>query len=437
MPDLVTGPEPSSPTEPDAALPSLWRNRPYLLLMTGKTTQLVGAGIGAFAVPLIAYAVTGSVAQAGLIAAIGQVGGLITALPAGVVADRVDRRKLIIGCAVVGAVTWAAVALAGLLGVLAGWHLAVALLVSGVVTSFVNPAEAAALRVVVPTPQLASAMAAVQGRSAVASLIAGPVGGLLYGIGHVVPILASAIGELVVATTTWLIKVPLNERAEPDSHRHPVTDLVEGLRYVWQVPLLRATIGLFALVNLSVSGLLIAITLELVQIGTPPVLIGVIELVSGAGMLIGSLFAGRLLDRVRVGPITITALVLLSAGCAGMALLRSYPAYLILLFIPILLAPALNAGMLGYVAAITPDALQGRLNSALSLTWLLSAPVAPVVGSQLLAAFGIGPTLWAFAALLLLTTVAISLVRPLWRIGLPPTWADDAISWPRDRASRR
>lgn len=437
MSDLATGPEPPSSADPGPALPSLWRNRPYLLLMTGKTAQLVGAGIGAFAVPLIAYSVTGSVAQAGTIAAIGQLGGLITALPAGVVADRVDRRKLIIGCALIAAVTWTAVAAVGLLGLLAGWHLAAALLVSGVVTSFVNPAEAAAIRSVVPTPQLASAMAAVQGRSAVASLVAGPVGGLLYGIGHVVPIMASAIGELVVATTTWLIRVPLNERTEPDGDAHPVTDLVEGLRYVWQVPLLRASIGLFAVVNLSVGGLLIAITLELVQIGTAPVLIGMIELVMGVGMLIGSLLAGRLLDHVRVVPITITALLLLSAGCAGMAVLQSYPAYLILLFVPILLAPALNAGLLGYVAAITPDALQGRLNSALSLTWLLSAPISPVVGSQLLAAVGIGPTLWVFATLLVLATVAISLVRPLWRIGLPPTWADDAISRPRDQTSRR
>jgi MFS family permease len=409
-----------------------------MLLMSGRTAQLIGAGVGAFAVPLIAFLLTGSVAQAGTIAAIGQVGGLVATLPAGVLADRVNRRLLIIVGAAIAALVWTSVAVALFAGVLSGWELAVALFLSTVVTSVVNPAEAGAIRMVVSAEQMPHAMAAVQGRGAVASLIAGPLGGALYGIGHAIPILASAFGELFVLVTGWLIRAPLNGDLDANRDQHPVTDLVDGLRFIWRIPLFRTAIGLFALTNLAVEGMVIAITLQLVRGHTRPILIGLIELTFGAAMLIGSLFAGRALNRFRVGPWTIATLGLL-AGCSiAMAVLQTYPAYLVLLGLPLLFAPALNAGLGGYAVAITPDRMQGRLNAGLSLAWLPTAPLAPVVGSQLLANFDIGPTLWIFACALALAGIGMCFVRPLWKIGLPDTWAADAIEWPpRSTASAR
>jgi hypothetical protein len=100
------------------------------------------------------------------------------------------------------------------------------------------------------------------------------------------------------------------------------------------------------------------------------------------------------------------------------------------LAIPLLLSPAMNAGLGGYIAAITPDHLQGRMNSVISLTWLVAAPLSPLVGSQLLARFGLGTTLWVLAGALMITVAATFLVRPLWRIGRPYTWAADMITWP-------
>src|SRR5690606_34242282 len=102
-PSAESRPSLASPPAPDAsgdldpgtgAPPSLLRNRSYLLLMTGLTAESLGAGVALFAVPLVAYGLTGSVVQAGVVAAVGQVGGLLATLPAGVVADRVDRRRL-------------------------------------------------------------------------------------------------------------------------------------------------------------------------------------------------------------------------------------------------------------------------------------------------------------------------------------------------------
>ena len=415
-----------------AAEPALRRNKPYVLLMAGRTTQLIGSGIGSFAVPLIAYALTGSVAQAGLIAAVGQIGGLVMTLPTGVLADRADRRRIILVAAAIGAMCWGWIAAAGFLDLLTGWQLAGALFVASVIGTAVGSAESAAIPYVVNTQQLPQAMAVVEGRGAVASLLGGPVGGLLYSVARMMPILANAIGEFAIGISTLFIRVPLND--PPDGAReHPLRSLAEGLRFCWSVPLFRAAIGLFAMVNLTVNAVVIAITLRLVQLHTTPFLIGLLDFVMGAGTLFGSLFAGRLLKRFRVATITITALALLSVGMVIMAVVQQYAVYLIMFGIPIMLAPALNAGLGGYVAAITPHNLQGRLSSVLSLCFLLSAPLSPIVGSQLLAHFGIGVTLWVLAIALGLTTILITFLRSLRRIGLPITWAADAISWPCER----
>lgn len=413
-----------------SAEPALRHNKPYVLLMAGRTTGLIGSGIGSFAVPLIAYALTGSVAQAGVIAAVGQIGGLVMTLPSGVLADRADRRKIIITGAAIVAACWGWIAIAGFLGRLTGWQLAGALFVSSVISTTVGSAEAAAIPYVVPARQLPQAMAVVEGRGAVASLLGGPVGGLLYSVARMAPFLANAVGEFAILVSTFFIRVPLND--DHDGPReHPVRSLAEGLRFCWSVPLFRAAIGLFAMVNLTINAAVIAVTLHLVRDHTAPFLIGLLDFVAGAGTLVGSLFAGRLLNRFRVATITITALALLTVGIMVIAVVQQYAAYLITFGIPIMLAPALNAGLGGYVAAVTPHNLQGRLNSVLSLSFLLSAPLSPVVGSQLLAHFGLGVTLWVLAAALAVTTILISLMRSLRQIGLPATWADHRITWPR------
>ena len=409
------------------AAPTLWRNRPYLLLMSGKTTQLVGAGIGTFAVPLVAYSVTGSVAQAGLVAGVGEVGALLATLPAGVVADRVDRRRLIVGAALVGAALWASVAVALLAGHLTAVHLAAVLFGASLVTALEGPAESGALRAVVGPEQLPTAMAAVQGRGAVATVAAGPLGGLLYGFTHFLPLAASAVAHVVVAVCGALVRVPLNDDVAQARETHPAAALLAGLRFVWSRPLFRAWLVIAPVINLTVNGVLVAVNLDLVRHGTAPLLIALVDSVAGAAVLAGALVASRVLRRVRAGALMIGALAWIAACCAGMALLHTYAAFLVLValaFAP--LAPA-NAGMSGYVMAITPSRMQGRQSSVLALGYLLTAPLTPAVAGALLGAAGLRSTLGAFAGLLAVGVVAMACVRSIHRIGTPDTWAADAL----------
>lgn len=424
------GGDATAPTDAGDAPPRLLRNRSYLLLMSGLTAESLGAGIALFAVPLVAYGLTGSVVQAGVVAAVGQVGALLATLPAGVVADRVDRRRLVVGAAGVGAALWVTVAVAAAAGSLTAWHLAAVLFGASVVGALVDPATSGAFRSVVPTPQLPTALAAAQGRDAAASLLSGPVGGLLYAVAHAVPLAAAAVGHAATAVCTWLVREPLNGDVAEARATRPLEALREGLRFVWSVPLFRALLGLFVVINVAFGGLMIGINLELVRTGTAPVLIGLVDLAVGAGVLVGAVLAPRLVARFRAGALVVVALGVLAAGALAMAALQDYVAYVVVLPVAVLLVPAVNAGLSAYAAAITPPQMQGRLSSVMGLTGLAAGPLVPLVGSGLLERYGLGLALAVLAALLAVTVAVLATVRPLWRVGTPDTWADDALPAP-------
>lgn len=411
----------------------LRRNRAYLLLTTGRFAQAIGAGVGTFAVPLLAFELTGSVAQAGLISGIGQVGALVATLPAGVVADRVDRRRLLVLAATTGTALWATALVAGLAGALNGWHLAAVLFGSSMVSAFVNPASGGALRAVVPPAQMANAMAVNQGRMAAVGLFAGPIGGLLYGMAHVLPFVASVIGHAVEAVAVSLVREPLNrERTELS---HPLADLREGLRFVGAVPLFRAVLVLITLLNLTAIALIVVINLELVRTGTDPRLIGLVDACAGISMLAGAVVAGPIVQRTRVGRFGLLTIGLLLVALAVMALVPTYWVFVSMLAFGVFLYPALNAGFTGYLTVIVPDRMMGRATSLLGLTGLIAAPAAPVLGSALLEGLGIGASLWVMVGVMACVLLALCFTRPLMRIGKPDTWAADVVEWPTTPSS--
>jgi hypothetical protein len=419
------------PADTTTAPVPLRRNRPYLLLMSGLTTQSLGGSVTKFAVPLLALELTGSPAAAGVVAAVGQTGALLAALPAGVVADRTDRRRLVIGAAGIAAVLWATVVVAGVLGGLTAWHLAVVLFGAAVATAFLDPAISGAFRAVVPQPQLPTAYATVQGRDAVAGMVGGPLGGALYGIAHVVPMVGAVVGDAVTAVCAFFVREPLNGDVAEQRAVRPLMALRQGVRFVWSVPLFRACLGLFVVVNVALSGMLIGINLELAGNGTPPVLIGVLDMVAAGSMLLGAVVAPPLVARLRLGALTVVALGLLVVAFAVMALVQTYAGYVVLVGVGVLLVPAVNAAMAGYIAAITPGEMQGRLSSVLGLSGVAAMPIAPLVGGTLLGTGGIGVVLWTLVALLAATVVALCLVPSLWRVGTPDAWAEDALPMPR------
>ncbi|NUR24825.1 MAG: MFS transporter, partial [Catenulispora sp.] len=78
--------------------PSLWRNRAFNLLWTSQALSDLGSAMSNLALPLLTLGITRSPIQAGVVGTASAVVRLACQLPAGVLTDRIDRRKLMLVC---------------------------------------------------------------------------------------------------------------------------------------------------------------------------------------------------------------------------------------------------------------------------------------------------------------------------------------------------
>ena len=93
---------------------NLFKSRDYRWWFVGDTAGASAIAIRQFAVPLAAYALSGSPALAGLLGTVQVAVATAASLPGGVLIDRHDRRRIIRGYALAGASIWAAVGLLAL-----------------------------------------------------------------------------------------------------------------------------------------------------------------------------------------------------------------------------------------------------------------------------------------------------------------------------------
>src|SRR5260370_28554721 len=84
--------------KPLAPPASLWHNRDFLLLWSGQIVSAIGSQVSLIAFPWVILAVTGSPAQAGLIAAMRTLPYILFGLPAGALIDRWNRKRVMILC---------------------------------------------------------------------------------------------------------------------------------------------------------------------------------------------------------------------------------------------------------------------------------------------------------------------------------------------------
>jgi len=282
---------------------ALARNRDFTILWIGQTVSELGTRVSMFVFPLITFAVTGSVLLAGLVGAVELLGLTAALLPAGVLADRVDRRRLLRVASGSGALLYASLALAALLGTVTLPHLFVVALLSGAAAGVFSPAELSAVRTVVPRDQLPTALSQNQARQHVAGLVGGPVGGVLYGVALFLPFAADAVTYAVSWLSLGRLRTDLSP--VPGPRRPPLADLAEGVRYVARHPLFRTLATWACLTNLTMNALFTVAVLRMIEGGVDPVQIGLVETAAAAAGITGAVLAPWVIDRVPTGWLTI------------------------------------------------------------------------------------------------------------------------------------
>lgn len=383
----------------------LRRNREFVALWVGQAVSALGASTSALAYPLLVLVTTGSPALAGLVSAVLAATTFVVRLPAGVVADRVDRRRLMLWCDAGRFLAVGSMAVAVLAGRVSLAHILLVAVVEGTFGALFAPAEAVAVRRVVEPSRVRDAVAANESRQQVAALLGPTVGGALFGAGRALPFAVDALSYVVSFAAVCSLRTPL--RADPPARRAFRAELVEGLRWLWGHRFLRdATLWLSAAGALFTS--MGIVTLVLARgTGAAPAELGLMFTIAGLGGLAGALSTPWLLRRCPPGALltgygwvaTAATFALLSAGSVWTLGIVGAVA-----FFPL---PAVNALVLSRVAAEVPDALHGRVVSAVTqLTTLLHPVGSAAAGLAMQTAGPTGTVVGAGALFAVLAVVA-------------------------------
>ncbi len=389
----------------------LARNHDFTVLWVGQTISELGSRVSMFVFPLLAYHLTHSAMVAAAAEACFLFGMAAALLPAGVLADRIDRRRIMRVASGVGALLYASLVVAGIEHHLTIPHLLVVATLTGIGSGAFSPAEASAVRAVVPTEDLPTALSQNQARQHVASLVGGPLGGLLYGVTRWLPFLADAVTFAISFVLIGRIRTDLSAPRREGPRPSPLSDIREGFHFLASRPFFRALMTWAALVNLTVNALFFVAILRLIQAQFHPAEIGLVETAAGVCGILGALAAPTLIERFATGRLTVVIAWSFVPLVVPMIFWNNPLVVALSLGLGLLLNPAGNAGISAYSIALTPDHLQGRVSSSMRFLSMAVMPLAPVIGGALLSGLG-GP--WAIGILGVLTAV-VALVPTLSR----------------------
>jgi MFS family permease len=365
-------------TEPEP----LRRNRDFVLLQTGQLLSAFGSNMSRIAFPLLALAVTHSPAQAGYVGGVQFAPYLVFGLVAGVAADRLERRRLMIASETVAAAALATLAAAVLAHGTDFWLILVVAFVDGTAGVFSMAAQRGAFRAVVPLSQLPTAASVAQARAAAVRLAAPPVGGLLFALGRALPFLADAVSYAFSTLSALLMRARFQEERERDTA--PLRrQFAEGISFYARIPFLRTTMAMISVSNFTLAGVQLAVIVLARREGLSSTAVGGFVALVGATTLLGSL-ATPLVRRV----LPMRA-ILLSEFWAAFG----YTAFLVWPSVYVLAAafaaqafcfPNTDSAITTYNYALIPDRLLGRALSVGDTLRIVGAPLGPLAAGLLL-----------------------------------------------------
>ncbi|WP_219534272.1 MFS transporter [Nonomuraea guangzhouensis] len=392
--------------------PPLSRNRGYATLWSGQFLSELGNEINFIAIPLLILAMSGSALEAGLASSVVAVGHLLANIPAGVIADRWDRRRTLLICQTGRALAISSVAIAVWLDAYSFPHILLVALIDGLLGAAFEPAEQAALPQVVPASQLSRAVAANTARPFIATLLGPALAGFLFAVQRAIPFVVDAV--MLAFSSVALLFLRLPPRPEPvQEEQGPGGDLVAGFRWVLGQRVIRTTLLWMLMSNLVFTTLIIIVlaTSHEDQVGA-----GVIGL-SMACMGAGGLFGAALADRLHAAlpaPVVIVGFSWVTAALTAlMAVVPSGLPLGLLLGCTAFFVPLANTTVLTYQITVTPDALRGRLTAIVGLCGGGAAALGPLLGGALVTAGSAG--ILACAAALAVVAAATTLSPTLRR----------------------
>jgi len=344
--------------------------------------------------------------------------GLAQAIPAivlnlvgGVVADRLNRRILILCTQILNALIIAILATLTLLGQVQVWHVLVIAFCSGAVNAFDQPARQAIYPTLITPSVMTSAVAlnsAIwQGVRIVAPALAGFI---ISATGTSTVFYMGSAGFVIMAIVMFRLNVPPSEDRLSTS---PLGDLVQGLKYIKDNSIFTFLIGMTffnSFFGMSYMTMMPVFAVDILKVGAEGQ--GQLLSISGLGALLITLFLGSRSNLGYEGLRVIGGAVLFGITVAAFAVtsqfIGSFPLALTLMFIVGVCSSIYMIAIMTSLQLMVPDTMRGRVMGFYSMTWsilplggmqagaianAIGAHWALVIGGAAVVLFALGPAL--------------------------------------------
>jgi len=399
------------------------RRTPIYALMSANTVSRVGNQLAVLALPWFVLQTTGSAVRVGLAGAVESLAIILSALLGGVLVDRIGFRRSSIVADCGSGLVIALIPLLDRMASLAFWELLLLIFLANVLNTPGSTARQSIL------PDLAEVggitLERISAINEAVGNVAGLAGPLMAGF-LIAAIAARNVLWIDAATFAFsaaavLAFVPATDRATEATRRHYLTELAEGVRFLFIDRVLFSLALLGAYINM-VGSALMAVVLPVLakRVFGSSIDLGLLIAADGGGALFGALFYGARGGRwPRRATLTVTLLV----SFAGLAALVPLPGLIV--SVAALVVDGAAFGVLGplvytiYQERIPVD-LRGRVFGALGSAHRLAAPAGVFLAGYLIQFFSLRSALGTVALLSLVMPLMVLATPALRSLG-PPT----------------
>jgi MFS family permease len=381
---------------------SLWQHRDFLWLWGGQTVSEIGSQVTVLALPLVAVVLLGATAfQVGLLAAASTSAYLLVTLPAGVVVDRVRRRRLMLACDAALCLVIGSVPLLHAAGSLSLVQLYAVALTAGVLAVFFDVGYQSYLPSLLKSGTLMDGNAKLASTQSMAQ-VAGPGlgAGLVSLVGAAGALAADAVSFALSFASLAMIRAREPRPARGTAGPRPGlrSQIGAGLAYAVRDPILRNAMAFngtanFFVIMVETLGPVFLLRTEHVR----PAMVGLLLALGALGGVAGGAVArplGRRVGTARIGWFAMTVLslpgLLIPLAGTGWGVLLFGCGWISWTFSSTIANVALNS----YRQASCPPSLLGRVSATARWISWGALPLGSLAGGGLGTALGVRAALW-------------------------------------------
>ncbi len=403
--------------EPEARrlfqIPPALRYPAYRAYWLGTLASVCGFQMLMFGQGWLVFKLTGSPLQLGFVGMASATSAIALNLFGGVVADKIDRRRLIMATQSVTASLIFLLATLTLLDVVALWHIFVLALLTGAVNAFDQPARQALYPSLIDRKVMMSAVALNssiwQGTRIVAPAAAGFV---IAGLGIPVSFYLAGAGFVTMAIVMFGLHVPPSERRSTNS---PMRDMAEGLNFIRGNTVFAFLIGMTffnSFFGMAFITMMPVFAVEILGVGADGQ--GLLLSVSGTGALAVTMYLGSKSNTPHKGLLIIGGAVVFGLAVAAFALTSRYVgSFYLAMGLIVVMGISSSTYMISIMSSLqllVPDNMRGRVMGFYGMTWsimplggawvgaitklsFIEVPFAIALGGLLVSGFALGPAL--------------------------------------------